>query len=285
MKLLVEVLDLNKTYLNCVDGVILPLEHFSVESIKTFTLDEIEDFISNTNIEVFVKMNKNFMNEDIDSLKEVLLRLNKLRVKGILFYDLAVLQLKKELNLDIDLVWNQTHMVNNYETCNYYNKHGVKYALIGKEITLDEIVEILNKSSILSIVEVVSKPSVAFSKRNLVKHYYQNLGKSPKSELLIKEKNTNTNYQLIEDENGTSFYLDVITNGTGVIKDLFDNNCPYILMKEYGLEDIFEGLVLDTMNYINGNCLDKNYIDRYKVIGDSTNFFFRKTIYRVKKNG
>ena len=30
-------------------------------------------------------------------------------------------------------------MVNNYKTCNYYHSKGVKYALLGKEITLEEI--------------------------------------------------------------------------------------------------------------------------------------------------
>ena len=34
-------------------------------------------------------------------------------------------------------------MVNNYKTCNYYHSKGVKYALLGKEITLEEIIEII----------------------------------------------------------------------------------------------------------------------------------------------
>ena len=74
----------------------------------------------------------------------ILVQLDKMNITGVFFYDLAVLELKRELNLNIDLVWNQTHMVNNYKTCNYYYSKGVKYALLGKEITLDEILEIIN---------------------------------------------------------------------------------------------------------------------------------------------
>ena len=283
MKLLVEVT--NKNHLNNihVDGVILPLEGYAVEGNTFFNLDEIKDIVDNSNYLVFVKINKNLLNDDIESIKNVLIELDKLSIGGVFFYDLAILQLKRELNLKIDLVWNQTHMVNNYRTCDYYYSNGVKYALLGKEITLEEIKDIINKSKITCMVEVVSRPSVAFSKRKLITNYYKDIGKESISELEVKEKVTDNNYILIEDNNGTSFFLDIITNGTSIIKDLFDANCEYIIIREYGLEDCFVDLVQDTMKYIGSNCTDDNYVEKYKKLGDSTNFFFRKTIYRVKK--
>ena len=228
------------------------------------------------------------MNNDIDKVRDILIKLDKLKIKGIFFYDLAILQLKKELNLDVDLVWNQTHMVNNYKTCNYYFEKGVKYALLGKEITLDEIKEILEKSKIISMVEVVSRPSVAFSKRKLVSNYLKNEGRALENKLTIKEKITDTFYDVVEDKNGTSFYLNRIMNGTSIIKELFDNECSYIIFREYGLEDNFFQLIIDTKKYILNGCLENDYndyVDKYKILGDDTNFFFKKTIYRVKKNG
>ena len=50
---------------------------------------------------------------------------------------------------------------------------------------------------------------------------------------------------------------------------------------EYGI-DSFDELVKDTVNYIKGECKDQSYIEKYKKLGDSTNFFFKKTIYKVK---
>ena len=282
MKLLIEVSGKNNLYLDDVDGIILALDNYSVESIVSFSVDEIKNIKNNTSKEIFVKINKNLMNEDIEKVKDILIELDKIGINGVFFYDLAILELKKELNLNIDLVWNQTHMVNNYKTCDYYYSKGCKYALLGKEITLDEIIEIINKSKITSMVEVVSKPSVAFSKRKLITNYYKDLGKEKSDELIIREKLTDSNYHLIEDSNGTSFYLDIITNGTGVIKSLFENKCQYIIMREFGI-DCFSELITDTKNYISNGCIDDNYIDKYKKLGDSTNFFFKKTIYKVKK--
>ncbi len=289
MKLLIEPSNKNKLYLDIVDGVILPLDDLAVESNIYFTLEEIEKISKNYNdVEIFVKINKNLMNNDIDKVRDILIKLDKLKIKGIFFYDLAILQLKKELNLDVDLVWNQTHMVNNYKTCNYYFEKGVKYALLGKEITLDEIKEILEKSKIISMVEVVSRPSVAFSKRKLVSNYLKNEGRALENKLTIKEKITDTFYDVVEDKNGTSFYLNRIMNGTSIIKELFDNECSYIIFREYGLEDNFFQLIIDTKKYILNGCLENDYndyVDKYKILGDDTNFFFKKTIYRVKKNG
>jgi len=282
MKLLIEVSGKNNLYLDDVDGIILALDNYSVESIVSFSVDEIKNIKNNTSKEIFVKINKNLMNEDVEKVKDILIELDKIGINGVFFYDLAILELKKELNLNIDLVWNQTHMVNNYKTCDYYYSKGCKYALLGKEITLDEIIEIINKSKITSMVEVVSKPSVAFSKRKLITNYYKDLGKEKSDELIIREKLTDSNYHLIEDSNGTSFYLDIITNGTGVIKSLFENKCQYIIMREFGI-DCFSELITDTKNYISNGCIDDNYIDKYKKLGDSTNFFFKKTIYKVKK--
>ena len=283
MKLLVEPMNKENLKFNC-DGLILAIKDYAVESNTYFTLDEIKNISDSFSGEIFVKLNKNLMNDDIPFVKDILVQLDKMNIIGVFFYDLAVLELKRELNLNIDLVWNQTHMVNNYKTCNYYYSKEVKYALLGKEITLDEILEIIDLSDITSMVEVVSKPSVAFSKRKLVSNYYKDMGIDGSKEIIVNEKVSNLNFDIKEDSNGTVFFLDLITNGTSIIRDLYDNGCSYIIMREYGIDN-FRELVNDTMEYIKDSCSDLSYVLKYKKLGDSTNFFFKKTIYRVKKNG
>ena len=176
-------------------------------------------------------------------------------------------------------------MVNNYKTCNYYHSKGVKYALLGKEITLEEILEINKLSTITSMVEVVGLPSVAFSKRKLITNFFKDLNKPSKEKLTVTEKVSNAEYELQEDMNGTSFFLKELVNGTPIIKELFDNNIEYIVLREYGIENVFEELLQDTKEYIEGSCQNNDYVEKYKSLGDNTNFFFKKTIYMVKKNG
>lgn len=287
MKLLIE--PGNKQQLNITnnDGIILSLKDYAVQSSEYFSIEEIKSIKDkNPTKEIFVNINKNILNNDIEALKEILLELDKLDLTGIFFYDLAILKLKKDLNLKTDLVWSQTHMVNNYKTCNYYHSKGVKFALLGKEITLEEIIEIIKNTTIVPMVEVFGYPSVAFSKRKLITNYYKDLNKESKEVLDVTEKVTNSIYELTEDENGTSFFLKDLVNGTGIIKELYDNNLKYIIMRGYGVEDnLFNELITDTKEYINSNCTNNNYIEKYKDISTNTNFFFKKTIYQVKKNG
>ena len=285
MKLLVECSQKGQLYLDSIDGIILPLEGFSVESVLSFSMDEIKKIKRESHCEVFVKLNKNFMNEDIENLTNVLLELDEIKIDGVFFYDLAVLQIKKEKHLTLPLIWNQTHMVNNVKTCNYYHSKEVEYALVGKEITLEEIHEILEGTSMKIMVEVVSRPSVAFSKRSLITNYYHDLNKEGTNSLTVTEKVSNRSFHLLENEDGTSFFLDTITNGVGVIQDLYRWKDSYIIMREYGMESFFGELVHDTKEYIQKNCEDSSYVLKYQKLGDYTNFFFQKTIYRVKKNG
>ena len=287
MKILIEPSNKNNLHLNTIDGLILSLKDYSVQSPIYYTLEELKQLRKeNPNIELYININKNLQNNDIEPLKEILKELDNLNLQGIFFYDLALVKLKKCLNLKTDLVWSQTHMVNNYKTCNYYYEKGVKYALLGKEITLEEIIEIIKKTLITPMVEVLSYPSVAFSKRKLITNYYKDLNKESKNKLSVIEKVTDAVYELTEDANGTSFFLKELMNGTSVIKELYDAGLKYIIMRGYGLEEeLFKELLIDTKEYINNDCKDHSYVEKYQKLGNNTNFFFKKTIYQVKKNG
>ena len=286
MKILIEPSAKENLYEDLTTGLILSLDKYAVQSNVYFNLDEIRKIRENNpKLEIFININKNLSNDDIDPISAILVELDKLNIQGIFFYDLALPKLKQELNLKTDLVWSQTHMVNNYKTCNYYHSKGVKYALLGKEITLEEILEINKLSTITSMVEVVGLPSVAFSKRKLITNFFKDLNKTSQEKLTVLEKVSNAEYELQEDMNGTSFFLKELVNGTPIIKELFDNNIEYIVLREYGIENVFGNLLEDTKNYIEGNCQNTDYVEKYKSLGDNTNFFFKKTIYMVKKNG
>ena len=87
MKLLIEKNTSNNDKLKT-DGIILSLKDYSVQSTIYYDLDEIKDIINKyPKLEVFIKMNKNIFNDEIDKLKEMLIELNKLNIKGIFFYD------------------------------------------------------------------------------------------------------------------------------------------------------------------------------------------------------
>lgn len=275
---------------NNINTFLLPLDKYSVEYSNYYTLSDIETIKDKyKNINIFISINKNIMNKEIDLLEETLLKLEKLNLKGIFFADLALLQLKRKLNLKTDLVWSSTHMVTNYKTCNYYYQKQVKYALLSKEITKDEILDIIKKSKIKPIVELISYPTVAFSKRSLVTNYYKNYDLDLKHDIRIIEPISKQKYYLIEDENGTTFILDKMMNGSKILKDLIEKGLEYILLKEDLIEHDKFIKCIENINYYlkHYNYMSdidyKKWIEKQNnLLGRNTNFFYRKTIYKVK---
>lgn len=286
MKVLIEPKTKEKIYKEQVDGLIISLKDYAIQSEVYYTKEEIKKLIEeNNDLEIFVNINKNIFNNEIEDLKQILIYLDNLNLKGLLFYDLSILKLKTELNLKTELVWYGTYMVTNYKTCNYYYNKGVKYAILSKEITKEEIVEILNRSKITSMIEVISMPTVAFSKRKLLTNYYENIKEPIKNKLIVTEKVTSDKYEIKEEKSGTGFILKKITNGTTIIKDLYENNASYIIIKEYGLDLInFEELLIDLNDYIANKCQDSSFIKKYEILGNNTNFFYTETFHRVKKD-
>ena len=266
------------------DGFIVGLKSFSVGFDSVFTVDEVKNIVELLpNKEIFVSMNKNIFNNELVLLEEKLNELNSIGIKGILFYDMSFLYLKNKNNLSVDLVWNQTHMVTNYNTCNYYYDKGCMYAYVSGEITLEEIIEIKEKSKSSLMVEVVSHQVMSHSKRKLLTNYYNSIGKSYSGELkTISEKNES--YLIKEDNTGTVIKTSKILNGIPVIRDLVDTNINYVVVDESEIDSDVVVKSLELINEIIGNHnIDENINLSYSLLGDNTSFFFKKTIYKVKK--
>lgn len=273
-----------------VNTFLLPLRDFSVEYSKYYSLDEIKKIREKyPKIELFISINKNIMNEEIDSLKDILIQLDKLNIKGIFFYDSALIRLKKKLKLNISLVWAQTHMVTNYNSCNYYYDNGVEYAMLSKELRLDEVKEIISKARTKSIIELITKPSIAFSKRHLVTNYYTNVNEEVKDEVVVNEKISDTDLIVRENEDGSTFIKNSILNGFSILDELMDTSLSYILIKEdYIDHDLFIKIITNLVYYLNNykemDTLEKDEFikNQEDLLGNDTGFFFRKMIYKVK---
>ena len=93
--------EINKTK-NLVDGFIIGIKDMSVNANMY-----IEDLsiLNNIDKDIFICLNKNMHNSDLDKLRKILIDLNKYNIKGILYYDVAVLSIYKSLDLNYDLVW------------------------------------------------------------------------------------------------------------------------------------------------------------------------------------
>ena len=254
------------------------------------SLEEIEELSKES--ELFIAMNKNIFNEELEEVERLLIELEKMNIKGIFFYDLAILSIVRRKQLALDLVWNQTHMVTNYNTCNYYFEKGVKYGLVANEITLEEIIEMKKKTKMQLMVQIMGYPSMSHSRRMLISNYFKSMGKEKQKNRYTLQDHANheNDYLITEDKTGTSLFFGKIINGTRALPELIRNHLDYGLLDTSFISLDTSLQVLELFNEIKEKVEigDNINLDEYlektaSLIGDSTNFFYQKTIYKVKK--
>lgn len=274
----------SKEDLNIVDtGIIVGLNKFSTNYNVSITLEEIKEL--SLIRDVFVVINKVIFNEEIEDLRHNLTELSKMNIKGILFYDLSVIQINKMDNLNLNLIWNQTHMVTNYNTCNFYYKNGVKGCLLANELTIDEMCEIKNKTDLEIFANVIFKPIMSHSRRSLLTNYFKSIGKTKEDrKYIINEKISKMNYIVKEDETGTSIIYGNIINGIEPLYKMMDNSFNYIIIDKTYLTDEEYNHGLDLVNKVINKSIDKEEVIELanKYFGSDTGFFYKKTIYKVK---
>lgn len=263
---------------NKVDGFILPIKDLSVNYNYYIDINELDDIMPKLkDKDVFISLNKNMHNKDLKILKETLLKLEKYDIKGIIYYDVALVNMKKELNLKNDLVWGAEHLVNNYGTINYWNQEGVNYAYLSSEITKNEILEIKKNTNSKLMMNIFGYVPIFTSKRNLVNNYLETFDKEKISNIYYMYKEGVT-YPLMDTSNGTTAYSGFILNG---VKEYFDLDLDYYVINSFLIDDI--EAILDIFNEINESNLEKCYQKLNNLIGNTDDGFLHKeTIYKVK---
>lgn len=250
----------------------------------TLSLEELKN-IKDKNI--FISIDKNIFNSDLPYLEKALQLIEKLNLKGIFFYDLAVLSLSKRLNLKTKLIWNQDFLVTNYKTCNFYQKEGVKGAVLSPLLP-EEIEEIRNNTNLELYVNIFGHQLMAVSKRHLLTSYFNYINKENNQNIKFMKEKTGT-YPVIEEFYGTKFLTKDILNGIRYLNKLKEIKIDYVILDSILIEnDTFSKILEYYKEAIYKDVTEERLLEMEqeinKIIPTSLEFFAKKTIYKVKKN-
>ena len=250
----------------------------------TLSLEELKN-IKDKNI--FISIDKNIFNSDLPYLEKALQLIENLNLKGIFFYDLAVLSLSKRLNLKTKLIWNQDFLVTNYKTCNFYQKEGVKGAVLSPLLP-EEIEEIRNNTNLELYVNIFGHQLMAVSKRHLLTSYFNYINKENDQNIKFMKEKTGT-YPVIEEFYGTKFLTKDILNGIRYLNKLKEIKIDYVILDSILIEnDTFSKILEYYKEAIYKDVTEERLLEMEqeinKIIPTSLEFFAKKTIYKVKKN-
>lgn len=236
---------------------LFPITGYSVGFLKTFKLEEIKT------PESYLYINRILDKEAIQNLKEDLKKIPS-SIEGICFTDLGILNLVKNLNLQVKLIYMQNHNTTNAVSINAYLEY-VDSVLISTDITEVEIKRILDSTTKPLVVPYFSLVEVMYSRRTLLSNYNENFGYSKKQEEVLHESISNQDFLAIENDYGTILYAKKFIDYRSIEHEniMYRYINPLGLTKE-GLESVLKGEDMSSIS-------DKG-------------FLYKETYYRLKED-
>ncbi|MBX5318404.1 U32 family peptidase [Staphylococcus caprae] len=185
-------------------GLRLPGE-FNREMMK-----EAVQLAHHHNKKVYAAVNGLFHNYHLDALEDYIQFLHDIGVDRIIFGDPAVVMFVKKQAHPIPLHWDAETLVTNYFQCNYWGKKGASRAVLARELSLDEIINIKENANVEIEVQVHGMTCMFQSKRMLLGNYYTFQDRQMKiqrnesqNDLLLYDEERDNKYPVFEDYNGT----------------------------------------------------------------------------------
>lgn len=244
------------------NNLILPLKDYSIGFDVYYTVSEINNLSRKLNISVII--NKFLHKEDIKNIINIINELEIDNIKYIFVEDLGLVSL-----LDNNkVVVSQNHIINNYDSINYFKSLGYSNILVNNDLTINELKEIISKTSSNLFMYFISKNNLMYSKRRLLTAFsnYKNSDISKKE--VITEKVSNHKLIIKEEKCGTCIFNKRIFAGNKYISELSSVNKIVNLsnMDEFETKTILK--YMDKVNLSDYIEIDNYFLDNvipYKV--------------------
>ena len=127
------------------DAVYLGGKHFNMRmhhgdtNFDNEMLKKAVDFTHEHGVKLYITLNNLISEEELPALREYLLYLQEIRPDAILVQDFAVLELKKELGIDIPLHTSVMMNTHNEAAIEKLKEYGITRIVVGREMTLSEL--------------------------------------------------------------------------------------------------------------------------------------------------
>lgn len=244
------------------NNLILPLKDYSIGFDVYYTVSEINSLSKKLNISVII--NKFLHKEDIKNIINIINELEIDNIKYIFVEDLGLVSL-----LDNNkVVVSQNHIINNYDSINYFKSLGYSNILVNNDLTINELEEIISKASSNLFMYFISKNNLMYSKRRLLTAFsnYKNSDISKKE--VITEKVSNHKLIIKEEKCGTCIFNKRIFAGNKYMSELSSVNKIVNLsnMDEFETKTILK--YMDKVNLSDYIEIDDYFLDNvipYKV--------------------
>lgn len=144
-------------------------KNFSIEDLK-----EAADYAHSLNKKIYVTVNIIFHNEDLKGLIEYLKKLAEIKVDAVIVSDLAVVNIIKDNNIDLEVhLSTQASTLNNY-AAKFWKDLGVTRIVLAREASKEDIKAIKEKTGLDLEVFIHGAMCTSISGRCVLSNYATN---------------------------------------------------------------------------------------------------------------
>ncbi|CAM2848059.1 peptidase U32 family protein [Paenibacillus sediminis] len=285
------------------DALLIGEEKFGMRLPGNFTPAQIAEAVKiahDRKVKIYVSLNNLFHNEQLELIPDYVKQLAAAGVDGVEFGDPSVLTAVKEHAPQLKLHWNAEMLSTNYATANYWGSKGASRVVLARELSMDEITEMMPKLEIEAQVQVHGMTNIYHSKRRLVQSYMAHQGRpvqgvdlgKDRGLFLVEAERKDEKYPIYEDSNGTHIMssddiciledLHVLMNAgvdsfkiEGLMKSTHYN---VVVTKAY--RKAIDAYVQDPENYQ----FDESWLEEIRRVQDperelSFGFFYKEQVY------
>lgn len=245
-----------------IKGLIIGVKDLSVYPFE-LAIEDIISISNNTDKEIIIAMNKMIHNKDLDLVRSILDKVKNSNIKKILFYDLGIFNICKNMNIDKELILSQEHLNASINSNNFYYNKGINNVMITSDITKDEILDISSNTKMNIYYTVYGYLPIFYSRRYLLTNYFKYIN---------KDMNDNTYYIF---NNDLKYMIKEYNYGTIIYSPLVN-----LINKIDKIKEI-DNLVIDLSYTEDIDIIDK-LINKENINNTYTGFFDKKTIYKLK---
>lgn len=245
-----------------IKGLIIGVKDLSIYPLE-LEIEEIISIADNTNKEITIAMNRMIHNKDLELVRSVLNKVKNSNIKKIMFYDLGIFNICKDMNIDKELILSQEHLNASKSSNEFYYSKGITNTYITSDITYKEVLEINNNTKMNIYYTVYGYLPIFYSRRYLLTNYFK---------YIEKDMFDNTYYVF---NNDLKYMIKEYNYGTIIYSPLIN-----LINEKDKIQDI-NNLVIDLSYTEDINSID-NHINDEKKDNTYTGFFDKKTIYKLK---
>lgn len=184
---------------------------YSIEDLK-----RINNYCKVNKLKLYITIDSFISEDDKVELINYMGFIKNLDIDGIYFHDLGLYEIANSYDLISKLIYDgQTIICNSLDVAFYMSK-GVDGVVLSRELTLNEITEIIKNNPGNCDLMIFGHSRLSYSKRKFLTNYFREINQDynffNKDTLCLVEEKRDYRLPIVEDYSGTKIYADYVFN-------------------------------------------------------------------------